>query len=355
VTTSIVPERPAHRDGAPPVTEGRRSRGEQTLVHVFVLLPVLALALTVPLAWGWGLSWLDVGLASGLYLISGLGVTVGFHRHFTHRSFGATRALRNGLAIAGSTALQGDVITWVADHRRHHAFSDKEGDPHSPWRYGNTAAAMAKGFWHAHMGWLFDRARTNAARFAPDLLAERDLVLISRLFPLWTAVGLLAPALLGGLITMSWWGALTAFFWAGLVRAAVLHHVTWSINSICHMVGTRPFASRDRSANVWALALLSMGESWHNLHHADPTCARHGVRPGQVDVSARVIRLFEQLGWARDVRWPTPARLARLDARTAAAQARSTSNATSAGTRRSRTWTPRPPSSTPSLRSTEPG
>ena len=316
MTTLRAPET-TRSGGAEPILDGQRPHGEQILVYVFVLLPILALAAAVPLAWGWGLSWLDVGLAVVFYLLSGLGVTVGFHRHLTHRSFTAHRALRNGLAIAGSTALQGDVITWVADHRRHHAFSDSEGDPHSPWRYGTTAGALAKGFWHAHMGWLFGRDQTNAARFTPDLLADRDIVRIGRLFPVWTAAGLLTPALLGGLITMSWWGALTALFWAGLVRAAVLHHVTWSINSICHMIGDRPFASRDRSTNVWPLAILSMGESWHNLHHADPTCARHGVRRGQVDMSAGVIRMFEALGWARNVRWPTSARLARLDTRAA--------------------------------------
>ena len=315
--TTLTAPATTRSGGAKPILDGQRPHGEQILVYVFVLLPVLALAAAVPLAWGWGLSWLDVGLAVVFYLLSGLGVTVGFHRHFTHRSFTAHRALRNGLAIAGSTALQGDVITWVADHRRHHAFSDSEGDPHSPWRYGTTAGALAKGFWHAHMGWLFGRDQTNAARFTPDLLADRDIVRIGRLFPVWTAAGLLTPALLGGLITMSWWGALTALFWAGLVRAAVLHHVTWSINSICHMIGDRPFASRDRSTNVWPLAILSMGESWHNLHHADPTCARHGVRRGQVDMSAGVIRMFEALGWARNVRWPTSARLARLDTRVA--------------------------------------
>jgi stearoyl-CoA desaturase (Delta-9 desaturase) len=234
-------------------------------------------------------------------------VTVGFHRHFTHRAFAAKRGLRIGLAVAGSMAVQGPVIEWVADHRRHHAFADKEGDPHSPWLFGTGAAALAKGFWHAHTGWLFDRARTNPARFAPDLLADPSVARVNRQFPAWTAVSLLAPAVLAGLITMSLWGALTAFFWAGLVRVALLHHVTRSINSICHMVGSRPFATRDRSTNFWALAVVSLGESWHNLHHADPTCARHGALRGQIDLSARLIWLFEKLGWARDVRWPAPA------------------------------------------------
>jgi stearoyl-CoA desaturase (Delta-9 desaturase) len=314
VTTLSSTERPAHGGDPKAVLDGRRPHGESVLVYIFVILPTLALVAAVPLTWGWALSWLDIGLAVAFYLISGFGVTVGFHRHFTHRAFKANRGLRSGLAIAGSMAGQGDVITWVGDHRRHHAYSDKEGDPHSPWLFGTTPVAMARGFWHAHMGWLFGRDRTNISRFAPDLLADRDIVRISRQFALWMAVGLLAPALVGGLITMSWWGALTAFFWAGLVRVAVLHHVTWSINSICHMLGEQPFASRDKAGNVWPLAIVSMGESWHNLHHADPTCARHGVRRGQIDMSARVIWAFEKLGWATQVRWPTPARLARLDA-----------------------------------------
>ncbi|HVH23958.1 MAG TPA: fatty acid desaturase, partial [Pseudonocardia sp.] len=186
------------------------------------------------------------------------------------------------------------------------------------WLFGTSATAVARGFWHSHMGWTFSRDRTNAVRFAPDLLADPDLARIARQFPLWTAVSLFSPALLGGLITMSWWGAFTAFFWAGLVRVAFLHHVTWSINSICHMIGDQPFASRDRSRNVWPLALLSFGESWHNLHHADPTCARHGVQRGQIDISARLIWLFEKFGWARSVRWPTTRRLEKLAARATA-------------------------------------
>jgi stearoyl-CoA desaturase (delta-9 desaturase) len=280
------------------------------------MLPVLALLAAVPMAWGWGLSWLDVGMGAVLYVISGLGVTVGFHRYFTHRAFAANPVLRSALAIAGSLAQQGDVVTWVADHRRHHAFSDKVGDPHSPWAYGTGPVGLAKGFAHAHVGWLFSRDLTNIDRFAPDLAADPAIARIGRQFVLWTVVSLGTPALIGGLVTWSWWGALTALFWAGLVRVAVLYHVTWSINSICHMMGGRPFAARDRSANVWPLAVLSFGESWHNLHHADPTCARHGVGRGQVDISARTIRIFERLGWARDVRWPTTQRLARLRAGT---------------------------------------
>ncbi|HWC82536.1 MAG TPA: acyl-CoA desaturase [Pseudonocardiaceae bacterium] len=301
--------------GPKPITVGRRGSWSQLAVYLFVAIPMVALVAAIPLAWGWGLDWLDVALAVAFFYISGLGVTIGYHRYFTHSSFKAKRWLRITLAIAGSMGVQGPPTIWVADHRRHHAFSDREGDPHSPWLFGTSPLAIAKGFWHAHMGWLFERDLTNIQRFAPDLDADEDIVRISDLFWLWTIVTMLAPAILGGLISWSWWGALTAFFWAGLVRVAVLHHVTWSTNSICHMIGERPFASRDRAANVWALAILSFGESWHNLHHADPTCARHGVRRGQIDTSARLIWLFEKAGWVSNVRWPTPQRLARIAAK----------------------------------------
>ncbi len=309
------PTRPA--DAAPPVSgkpilDGRRGMVAQLAVYLFVVLPLLALLLAVPAAWGWGLGWVDISLALVLYVISGLGITVGFHRYFTHGSFKANRGLRVALALAGSVAMQGPVITWVADHRRHHAFSDKEGDPHSPWLFGTGPVAVARGFYHAHTGWLFDRNETNKQRFTPDLLADRDIARINNSFIALSGLTLFLPALLGGLLTWSWWGALTAFFWAGLVRVALLHHVTWSINSICHMIGDQPFAARDQSRNVWPLALLSFGESWHNLHHADPTCARHGVQRGQLDISARLIWIFEKFGWAHSVRWPTTKRLQRL-------------------------------------------
>ncbi|MDM4718254.1 acyl-CoA desaturase [Micromonospora sp. WMMA1363] len=283
-------------------------------VYLFVIVPFVALAAALPVAWGWGLTWVDVVLATAWYGFTCLGVTVGYHRYFTHGSFKARRGTRIALAVVGSMAVQGPILHWVADHRRHHAYSDQEGDPHSPWLFGTSPAALAQGFWHAHLGWVLDRRLTDQRRFVPDLLADRDIRVVHRLFGACTAVTLIAPAVMGGLISWSWWGALTAFFWAGLVRVALLHHVTWSVNSICHMIGERPFAARDRSANFWPLALLSMGESWHNLHHADPTCARHGVRPGQIDISARVVWLLEKTGLAYDVRWPTPARLARLSA-----------------------------------------
>ena len=313
-TKTTVLDRPGTTGGPQPVISGRRDSTNQFLIYFFSVVPLLAVALAVPFAWGWGLGWTDVILAASFYIVSGLGITVGFHRYFTHASYRAKRGLKIGLAVAGQLALQGPVIDWVADHRRHHAFSDRAGDPHSPWLYGTSALALAKGFWHAHMGWIFERDLTNQQRFTPDLLADKDIIRVNRSFAACTAVSLLLPALLGGLITGSWAGALTAFFWAGLVRVALLHHVTWSVNSICHMIGERPFAARDKSANFWPLALVSLGESWHNLHHADPTCARHGVLRGQLDISARTIWLFEKLGWAYKVRWPSAPRLARIQA-----------------------------------------
>jgi stearoyl-CoA desaturase (Delta-9 desaturase) len=309
---STIPVAGVAAAGSQPILAGPCTRAEQLLVKIFVVVPLLALITAVPLAWGWGLGWADIGLALGLYILSGLGVSVGFHRYLTHGAFKTSRFLHIALAVAGSLTFQGPVIDWVADHRRHHAFADKHGDPHSPWLFGTSPVAVAKGFWHAHLGWLFDGNRTNPARFAPDLLADPDIRRINDTFVWWTVASLATPALLGGLISWSWSGAITALFWAGLVRIAVLHHVTFSINSICHMIGARPFTTRDRSANFWPLALVSFGESWHNLHHADPTCARHGVLRGQIDVSARLIWGLEKLGWVSDVRWPTPQRLARI-------------------------------------------
>jgi stearoyl-CoA desaturase (delta-9 desaturase) len=282
---------------------------EQIALGVFIGVPFVALIAAIPVAWGWGLSWRDVVIAVVMYAISGHGVTIGFHRHFTHGSFKTKRAMRVALAIAGSLAVQGPVVRWVADHRKHHKFSDRDGDPHSPWRYGESVRGLTKGLLWAHVGWMFDAEQTPPDVYAPDLLKDKDVVSVSRQFPLWVVVSFTFPALVGGLWSMSWQGAVTAFFWGSLVRVSLLHHVTFSINSICHAIGERPFKSRDRSGNVWWLSVLSMGESWHNLHHAEPTSARHGAMRGQIDSSARLIKIFEKFGWVYDVRWPTQARL----------------------------------------------
>jgi stearoyl-CoA desaturase (delta-9 desaturase) len=308
-----LPDRVPSAVGKPLIEPERVPRLTIVVMAVVVAVPFLALLAAVPIAWGWGLSWLDLTLALVFYFVSGWGVTVGFHRYFTHGGFKAARWLRITLAAVGTLALEGAVVQWVADHRRHHAFADREGDPHSPWRYGTSVRALTKGLVYAHCGWLFKREATNRSRFAPDLLEDRDIHRVDRLFLPLFAFSVLGPALIGGLVTWSFTGALTAFFWASLVRIAFLHHVTWSINSICHVYGQRPFATRghDRAANFWPLAILSFGESWHNSHHADPTCARHGVLRGQIDSTARIIWLFEKAGWATDVRWPVAERFER--------------------------------------------
>ncbi|MFB7668989.1 acyl-CoA desaturase [Kitasatospora sp. NPDC056138] len=311
---SEAPPEPAEATAATRLsaTRGGERQGpaERIALALFIGVPFLALLAAAPVAWGRGLGWRDLAITTVMYFLTCHGVTVGFHRYFTHSSFKANRPLRIALAVAGSLAVEGPLVRWVADHRRHHRFSDKEGDPHSPWRFGETVPALLKGLWWAHTGWLFDQEQTPQLKYAPDLVRDPVMRRISRLFWLWTTVSVLLPPLAGGLLSLSWQGALTAFFWGSLVRIALLHHVTWSINSICHAIGARPFRSRDRSGNVWWLAVLSCGESWHNLHHADPTSARHGVLRGQIDSSARLIRWFEQAGWARDVRWPDPERIA---------------------------------------------
>jgi len=302
---------PARRQGPIPETEPAKHLAlHRTLIAIFTGVPMVALVAAVPAAWIWGfLDWQTVLVGAIFYLISGLGIAMGFHRYFTHGSFKANRAFKIALGLAGSLAIEGPILDWVSDHRRHHKYSDKEGDPHSPWRFGTVLKALTKGLVWAHVGWLFDRNATSHEKFSPDWLADSDIRKLNRQFGVLVGVSLLAPAVIVGLWTMSWKGALIAFFWAGLVRVSFLHHVTWSINSICHTFGKREFDARDKSKNVAWLAVLSFGESWHNLHHADPTCARHGVFKGQIDIAARGIWLAEKFGWVRDVRWPDETRL----------------------------------------------
>jgi stearoyl-CoA desaturase (delta-9 desaturase) len=304
---TVLADRPTTK---PAIATEPKKPWEQTALLLFVVIPLLAVLASGFVLWGHGLGWSDVAVAALMYAVAGHGITVGFHRYFTHGSFKAKRPLKIAMAVAGSLAIQGPVIRWVADHRCHHAFSDKPGDPHSPHEYGEGFKAMAKGLWHAHMGWLFDSEQTSLERYAPDLLADPDIAKVHRMFPQLVAVSLILPGLLGLALTQSVAGMLTAFFWGSLVRVFVLHHVTWSINSLCHTFGNRPFKTRDKSTNLWPLAIISMGESWHNLHHADPTAARHGVDRGQLDTTARTIWFLEKMGWAYDVRWPTRERLA---------------------------------------------
>ncbi|PBC70295.1 stearoyl-CoA desaturase (delta-9 desaturase) [Streptomyces sp. TLI_235] len=289
----------------------RIPRWQMAVTAVVVAFPFIALAAALRLLWGSLVGPTDVILAVVLYCLTGLGVTVGFHRGLTHGSFTPNRPMKIAMAIAGSMSFQGDVITWVATHRRHHAYTDRPGDPHSPFRFGTSLTGELRGLLHAHIGWLFTADVTPPARYAPDLLADPDLRAVSRAFPALCLLSLALPLAVGAAVGGTWHAALTALIWAGLIRVALLQHVTWSVNSLCHMIGRRPFRTRrhDRATNLWPLALLSFGESWHNLHHADPTCARHGVDRGQIDPTAAVIHLLERTGWVHDVRWPVADRL----------------------------------------------
>jgi len=312
VIQTASPERTGAVLETAPEPVGSKKTSDQIALALFIAVPFAALIAAVPVAWGWGLSWRIAVIGVVMYVVTAHGVTVGFHRHFTHHAFKAPRWLRATLAVCGMMAVQGSVIDWVAAHRKHHRYSDRPGDPHSPWRYGRDFGALSKGFAYAHLGWLFDRGlTTSATEYAPDLCQDRGIRRLSNAFPAWVALSMLLPALAGGLWTWSWQGAVEALFWASLVRLAVLHHVTFAINSVCHLTGSKPFKTRDESRNVWWLALPSMGESWHNYHHSDPLSARHGVRRYEVDTSAAVIRILEHLHWASEVRWPDPTLIAK--------------------------------------------
>lgn len=283
---------------------------QQLLTAVIILAPVSALGVILSQVLSDGLAWYNIAIAAGFYFVIGHGVTIGFHRLFTHKSFEARRPLKIALALVGSLSFQGSLIGWVADHRRHHMFTERDGDPHTPLRPPDQPLGRLRGLIHAHVGWFFEHADQARQKYVPDLLADRDIVIIDRLFvPLCIATFLL-PFGIGYAITGRFTGGLALFLWAGVLRVGLLHHVSWSTNSLCHTFGRRPFKTADTSTNLAPLAILSMGESWHNAHHAFPAMARHGVDRFQLDTTAMVIRVFERLGWATRVRWPDPARLA---------------------------------------------
>jgi stearoyl-CoA desaturase (Delta-9 desaturase) len=276
---------------------------QKRLVLIVTIIPFIGFILAAWSLWGTGLSMVDAGLFVGFYLFTGFGVTVGFHRLFTHQSFETKPWVRNVLAVAGSMAVQGPVIRWVADHRRHHAFSDQPGDPHSPHLdEGPGVKGILKGLWHAHIGWFFDEEQTSAKRWCPDMVRNPAMRRIDKLFPFWTLLTFGLPPVLGFAITGTFGGALSAFLWASLARIFMLHHVTWSINSICHFYGDRPYQTTDFSTNNWMLSIISMGESWHNNHHAFPSSAVHGLRPYQIDMTAGVIKMLKAFGLASDIK-----------------------------------------------------
>lgn len=312
--TDVLADMRTRLDGVRGVTfpDERSVVFQRRVMLIVAIVPPIGLLFAGIQVWGWGLSLTDLAIASVFYIVSGLGITVGYHRLFTHKSFDAPQWVRVGWAIAGSIAIQGSVIEWVATHRRHHAYSDEIGDPHSPHAgMEDGPKGVLRGLWHAHMGWMFEPDGSQPETWAPDLLEEPAIVRVNKAFPKLIIVSFVAPAILGGLVTMSVTGALTAFVWGSLIRIWLLHHVTWSINSICHFYGTRPFASRDESRNNIFLSLLSFGESWHNAHHAFPASARHGLRWWEFDASWVTIRLMSFVGMARNIKLPTASQLAR--------------------------------------------
>jgi stearoyl-CoA desaturase (Delta-9 desaturase) len=268
-----------------------------------LVVPFLATLAAIVLLWGQLVDWPDLVLFAVMYLLTAAGITVGYHRMLTHRSFRTHKPTEYVFATLGSMAVQGPVIAWVADHRKHHAHTDVEGDPHSPHvGHGEGVIGVLGGLWHAHMGWLLsEHGRADWKRYAPDLYEDRGMRLINRRFVSVVLLGLGIPAVAGYLITGTILGAATGLLWGGLVRIFFVHHVTWSVNSVCHFLGTRRFEVEDRSTNVFWLALPSLGESWHHNHHAFPRSAEHGLRRWELDPSALVIRGMERVGLAWNV------------------------------------------------------
>ena len=271
---------------------------DRTITGIVTVVPFVLVGLAGWLAWNELLGWHDLAVFAATYVLTGLGVTVGFHRYLTHRSFETSKGLRAVLAALGSVAIEGPVISWVADHRKHHAFSDEEGDPHSPHvGHGGGLRGTARGLFHAHLGWLFVHdQRGSKQRFAPDLLRDPVIKAIDRTFPLWAVLGLAIPFGLGVALGGTIGAGLTALLWGGGVRIFIVHHLTYSINSLCHVFGRRPFDTGDHSSNLAWLAVPTFGEAWHNNHHAFPTSADHGLGRRQVDPSGLVIAALERLG-----------------------------------------------------------
>ncbi len=273
-------------------------------ILVAVLVPPIGMIAAIVLLWGYGFDWVQLGLFVGMGFLTGIGITVGYHRLFTHRSFETYSWVQFVFAVLGSMAVQGSVLQWSAMHRRHHQYSDMPGDPHTPHGQGSGVWGTIKGFWYSHVGWVFTPDPVGLERYVPDLRQLPAVRLASRLLPYWMLLGLAIPAVLGGLLTGTWYGALLGFLWGGLARVFFVHHVTWSVNSFCHLWGAQPYKDRDHSRNNVLFGVVALGEGWHNNHHAFPTSARHGIRWWQLDIGYIVIRVMALMGLAWNVRLP---------------------------------------------------
>ncbi len=272
---------------------------------IAIITPILGFIAAVVLLWGNAITSVELSLCLGMYAITTLGITAGFHRLFTHSSFATGKVLQIMLGIAGSMAVQGPVLFWAATHRKHHQYSDRAKDPHSPNISDRGIRNILNRFWHAHIGWMFDREPENWMRYVPDLLRNKLIFKLNQWYFYWVLLGLLIPAILGGLLTWTWQGTIQGLLWGGLVRIFLVHHTTWSINSICHLYGSRSYQTKDRSTNNFFCALLAFGEGWHNNHHAFPTSARHGIEWWQIDITYLGIYILEKLGFVWNVKIPT--------------------------------------------------
>ncbi len=291
----------------------RTSSVSQIVTLLAVAVPPIGLLSAMGILWGVAFHPVDLVLLAVLYVVCAFGTTIGFHRYFTHRGFQARTPVKAALAILGCMTMQGPLTQWVTDHRKHHALSDQDGDPHSPHAgHGDGAAAALKGFVHAHVGWLFTlKGMERGREYGRDLYEDRLVRAIDRLYLLWVVLTLGLPFLIGYLVGGSWERGVEAMVWGGLLRIFLYQHATFSVNSICHLFGRRAYRSRDESRNNWLVALLVFGEGWHNNHHAFPSSARHGLDRFQLDVSWWVIRGMEKLGLVWDVKRPGSDQLAR--------------------------------------------
>jgi len=285
------------------------TRAHKIFNLIGVVLPFIGLIAAIVLLWNKLVDWSDLAVLAIMYVLTGFGVTMGFHRLLTHRAFKSYKPVEYTLATLGSMSVQGPVMSWVADHRKHHAHTDVEGDPHSPHGHGGGFKGAALGLWYAHTGWLFDRAgQADWKRYARDLYEDDGMRRIHRAFLPITLLGFVIPFFLGWAIGGTLADGATGALWGGLVRIFVLHHVTWSINSVCHFFGTRRFEVDDHSRNVFWLSLFSFGESWHHNHHAFPRSARHGLRWYELDLTGMLIHGMKRVGLAWNVVEITPER-----------------------------------------------
>jgi stearoyl-CoA desaturase (Delta-9 desaturase) len=292
-------------------TESPIKATAKVAVLAVIVIPFLGTIAAMALLWGYAFHMHHAVMLLAGYAMTAMGITIGYHRYFTHKSFECVAPVKFALGVMGSMAVEGPVMTWVSRHRRHHQHSDDHDDPHSPHHHGDGVKGVLLGALHAHMGWLFDDDKPGLERYIPDLMASKMTRTVDKLFIFWFILSLIIPAVIGGLVMMTWMGALLGLIWGGLVRIFVVHHITWSINSVCHIWGSQDYKSHDESRNNALFGILAFGEGWHNNHHAFPASARHGLKWWQFDSSYIIIRILEKLGLAWNVKVPSEAHLAK--------------------------------------------